>query len=464
MCLAKSASARPILALQLLQQPPTPGPPPCGGASSASADGSNCCDVSVSAASASPVSTGDGLWVATADLAGTATVLLDQPTVATAAEGPPGASDAVGMGSSPPGPACCWRWQPYGSGQGPMHVGIWWATGSSHASGARGHGEDLGCRVCFTASGEGHVTAWQLPPAPFGSDPSAAHQQCLAHREDQQQQQHQQPRADELLGAGQQPFRLAETLLPFGSPATCLAAALLPLQLADGWRAALVAAGDAQGGVAALLLLLPPAVLADPGPAAAAAGKRPAGRLLVLAAARRVHELTPVRTIQVAVPTGAAAERTKGGANAGAQLARQLAEAEVLTAGGDNIVRTLRLPAAGILAAVSAALAPAPAEPPVAAAANGPAPGIDDAPGACVAPPPRLLATRQRHCEAVTHIDGLVRSPGGGGGQGGGLLVFGHFSTHFSVWDDAAEAEVARVRCCVLVMLAQPVSPVSHLH
>ncbi|KAL4446854.1 hypothetical protein ABPG77_008098 [Micractinium sp. CCAP 211/92] len=446
-CLARSASARPILALQLLQQPPTPGPPPGGSTSSASSDGSNCCDVSASAASASPFSAGGGLWVATADLAGTATVLLDQPTMATAAEaeGAPGASDAAGMGSGAPGPACCWRWQPYGSGQGPMHVGIWWATGSSHSSGARGDAGGLGCRVVFTTSGEGHVTAWQLPPAPLGSDSNAAQQQCLAEQDvqQQQQQQQQQPQAGEQLGAGQQPFRLAEALLPFASPATCLAAALLPLQVADGWRAALLAAGDTQGGVAALLLLLPPAVLADLGPAAAAAGKRPAGRLLVLAAARRVHELTPVRTIQVAVPT--AAERAEGGTDAGAQLARQLAEAEVLTAGGDNIVRTLRLPAAGIRAAVSAALAPAPTEPPAAAAADGPAPGTGDTPGACVAPPPRLLGTGQRHCEAVTHIDGLVRSPGGGGGQGSGLLVFGHFSTHFSVWDDAAEAEVARV-------------------
>lgn len=448
-CLARSASARPILALQLLPEPPKPDP---AGESRGGdgADGGSCNVADASSVSGSPACSGGGIWVATTDLAGTATVLLDQPAAAVAAgaaaaAGAPHESVADGAGSSAPGPACCWRWQPYGSRQGPMNVGIWWGIGSSHSSGSAGDGaaSALACGVCFTASSEGHITAWQMPPAPSSSRGTAQQQSIQQQQGQQQPQAHAEGRQG---AAEQQPARLAEALLPFGSPATCLAARLLPLQLPAGRRAALVAAGDAQGGVAVLLLLLPAALLEGQGPAPPAAG-----RLLVLAAARRVHALTPVRTIQVAPLHAGADARSDGGAAAGAQLVHLLADAEVLTAGGDSIVRTLRLPAAAIQAAAAAALAPA---------AAGPAAGDIAAGSSSTAlasaepheqPPPRLLGTRQRHCEAVTHIDGLARRPGSragsAAGSGGdvGPLVFGHFSTHFSVWDDGAEAEVARV-------------------
>lgn len=457
MCLARSASGRPILALQLLPQTgPWPGPAGGDAAGAGGTPGSSCRDAHCGGVSGSPASRDDaGIWVAATDLAGTATVLLDRP----AASGAPnqGCATAGQAGGSAPGPACCWQWQPYGGGPGPVHVGIWWGTHSSDSSGCGGDGEagSLGCRVCFTCSGEGHLTAWQLPPGP-GSGGSVT--QCPEQQHDRQQ--HCQPPAGREQDAEQQPVRLAEALLPFGSPATCLAAAALPRRLLDGRPAAVVAAGDSHGGVTVLLLLLPPAAPAgeepsEPGAGLATCG-RPAGRLLVLAAARRVHELTPVRLVQVAPLRGAAA-RAGAADDAGAELARSLAEAEVLTAGGDNIVRAMRLPWEAIQAAVAAGLAPAAASSEAATVVDGVLPSGGGSAcasgGAAQRPPPRLLGVRQRHFEAVTHIDGVVRGHGPGGepgsrsAVGSGPLVFGHFSTHFSVWDAAAEAEVARVRC-----------------
>ena len=385
------------------------------------------------------------VWVATVDFGGTVTVLCDKPEPSPSPEaahaGAGVGGDSSGGGSSSSrtvGPASCCSWQPYGPIR-PGNVGIWWGSprcdgGSSSSSGG------LGSRCCFTARG-GLLTLWLLP---------------LHTLEDSQEEQQQR----------QQPQRLAEVRLPFAAQVTVLAAALLPPRYHQRQRqAALVAVGDTDGGIAVLLLLAPPgldlghppaaAALAAQGPAAAAgaaagkaaeeaAGEGRGAQLLVLAAARQVCDLTPVRMIRLHLPPpacgasfgtagGTAAAAAAAAAAVGRDVAEQLAAAEVVVAGGSSTIQALRLPATAVATACQAAAGVA-------------APAAADA-GGEPAGPPRLLCTRCRRYEAVTHIDGATAAAAGDtcGGGGSNGIAFGFHSSHFAVWDEGAEAEVARV-------------------
>ena len=398
MCVAKSPTAAPILSLALL---PDPEATKCRG-------GSSCCGAGGGGAGSGC----GGVWAAWMDISGTATVLFDQPGAA-AHEAGGSRSSSSGGGSSPScssgaAPVFACSWQAYGDRPPPGPLSIWWGASSCSAAGGGASGGGLSSSLCFTAA-RGELAAWLLPQQAAG-----------------------------------QPAQLARTQLPFPTCITVLAAAPLVLREEQRRRqqphAALVAAGDTQGGVAVLLLLTSPSAAAAGSPAASPGRSR----LVLLAAARRVHELTPVRFMRVALPDpGPGGSAGGGGA---AVLARQLEGTELVTAGGDGCVHTLRLPEAAVAAALHAALAPV---------EGGGAEG-----NASCAAPPRLVSVRQRRYDAVTHIDGLIdsaacagpvggsssRTSSGDGGDGGaGSLVYGSFGNHYTLWDDMAEAEAARV-------------------
>jgi hypothetical protein len=306
------------------------------------------------------------------------------------------------------------------------------------------------------------LTLWLLPACVEAADCGSGEQQA---------QQEQQPK------------RLAEVQLPLSSQVSVLAAALLPHQpvCSDAGRqqqAALVAVGNTNGGVTLLLLLVSGATLSGrqphtQRPAAAAkvelaalaglaapaaeAGAGATAQLLVLAAAPRLFERNPVRTLQVRLPPCtlqgcAAAEPAVDSAAAAAALARQLQAAEMLAAGGDGTLRSLRLPTAALTAAVAAAAAAAgaacsPAAESDGAEAAGPTArqcGVGERSQPDVPSLPRLRCVGCRRYEAVTHIDGLAEPNACEAGTRGGI-VFGFHSSHFCAWDEGAEARVVQV-------------------
>lgn len=384
-------------------------------------------------------------WLALSDLAGTVTILADQP-------GGNGSISSAGGESCRAGAVCVAQWRPYSSCSGP--AGVWWgSSGSGTSSSSDGNGAaGLRSCFCFTTGGKQLLTAWLLPPLSSAGDA--------------------------------EPVRLAEVQLPFAGYTNAVAAVLLPpLQPGHPAGAAVVAVGDSSGSVTVLLLVLPSGLqqqpvqasssTASPNGTAAAPARQAAlpgscssgARLVQLAAARRVHAGTPVRALQLRLPVL--------GMQAGLQ--QQLAAAEVVTAGGDGAVHTLRLPAAAVGAALAALAAhtsaaeqalsaldlnengrqaAAPAAPPPAAEAER------AAAEQCALP--RLLAAASRRYEAVTHIEGILpacagaaanksSSSGGSGGSSAGSssagsVVYGFHASQFAVWDEAADAEVAQVR------------------
>jgi hypothetical protein len=190
-------------------------------------------------------------------------------------------------------------------------------------------------------------------------------------------------------------------------------------------------------------------------------------------------------------------------------MAEQLAAAEVVMAGGNSSIQTLRLPPAAVASACRFALAGVVAQQEQVGSNGASEQQQGDSDGALkqqqgvlsgplkqhegalqrvdalrqqqsepAADPPRLLGIRCRRYEAVTHIDGMapaaavfagethahsersVRSSSmighstgnrvgsnDSGGNSTSTLVYGFRASHFSVWDEAAEAEVARVAC-----------------
>jgi hypothetical protein len=275
------------------------------------------------------------------------------------------------------------------------------------------------------------------------------------------------PASAQLQQQQQQPERLAESLLPVSADVGALAAALLPGRHGcRQQRAALVAVGDGGRGLTLLLLLLPPQLRlgapscsaasspeeqGDAAEAAAQAGSGGGGggggaaQLLPLAATRRASDSTAVRAVQLQLPGSSGL--AEDDAAEPAELARLLAEAEVLAAGGDGVLRCLRLSAAAVAAAVAAATG---APQPSAAAGGGSAAG--GAAAAAAVPP--LLCSFSRRCDAVMQVEGVAGSLAGGSGDGsssssggreGSTVVYGFHSDRFVVWDVGAEAEVARV-------------------
>ncbi len=386
------------------------------------------------------------MWLALSDLAGTATILLDHRCGSISSSG-----GGISSSGSSAGARCVAHWRPYSSCAGP--AGVWWGSSSSGGGGGTlGNAAGLGSRYCFTTGGKQLVTAWLLPPL------SAA--------------------------ATAEQTRLAEAQLPFAGYANAVAAAALPwLQpgKAAAAAAALVAVGDSSGSVTVLLLVLPGGLqqqepcapeadrTAAPNGTATAPAQQPASlaggggssRLVPLAAARRVHAGTPVRAVQLRLPALAR----------GASLEQQLAAVEVVTAGGDGAVHTLRLPAAAVAAAqrtlgtadTLAADAESGAEPAAEAAlaalqlgngsqetaashgsASEAAQAARPAAEQCVLP--RLLAAASRRYEAVTHIEGILPAALDSSSNTAGIVVYGFHASHFAVWDEGADAEVVQVR------------------
>lgn len=319
------------------------------------------------------------------------------------------------------GPASC-SWRPY-DGR---------ATFAVFPCAAQGSGDCL----CFTAGSDGLLTLWRLPRGAFAA-------------------------------GGEVPLRLAEAQSPCRDRLMALDCVALPpsarpTSVAE--QLLLVVAGDTQGSVVAWLLHLP----ADAGiPSAAAGGgaARPGSgaSLRLLAATKRVHEVTPVRWLCIrplvraaivasAAVRAAAADSTIGAAQVGdggsepAVLPAGAADADICSAGGDGSICRLRLVERGPPMRVPPQQQLQAAQP--------------------VASPAALIVVGRELLPCITMVDGDGHFPGPGVGSvsGGGSsssspeggsslrgsdgderVVWGFQASELVAWSATHDAEIARV-------------------